>query len=182
MQTRSHGYNLAQLHFPCSASQCVSFLMVLLQQKFMTLQEKTFSQRTILQANLSLDFVLSLEKCKIWIVLKGVRRSPGFLANVIPDTPRFFLSVQKPIEEIQNVSMVKQKAALTHLQSELLFRCFPYHGKNQQWLSLLSHLPNRSSRRHTPKIKILCCKEHGDLNNPEISRLHKSNVLSKLLC
>lgn len=64
-QARSHGYNLAQLHVPCSASQCASLLMVLLQQRFMTLQEKTFSQRTILQASLSLDFVLSLEKCKI---------------------------------------------------------------------------------------------------------------------
>lgn len=41
-KTRSHGYNLAQLHFPCSSSQCVSLLMVLLQQRFTTLQEKTF--------------------------------------------------------------------------------------------------------------------------------------------
>lgn len=54
------------------------------------LQEKTFSQRTILQASLSLDLVLSLEKCKIWIALNGVRRSPGFLANMIPGTPWFF--------------------------------------------------------------------------------------------
>lgn len=128
-QTRSHGYNLAQLHFPCSASQCASFLIVPLQQQFTTLQEKTFSQRIILQASLSLDLVLSLEKCKISIALKRVRRSAELLANMIPDTPRFFLSVQKPVEEIQNMSVVKQKAAVIHLQSELLFRCSPYHGK-----------------------------------------------------
>lgn len=153
---------------------------------------KTFSWRTILQASQSLDFVLSLEKCKILIALKGMRRSPGFLANMIPDTSRFFSPLSKnqflvspKLEEIQKVSVVKQKAcALAHLQSKLLFRCCPYHEKKSTMV--FSPLPPaqqvfKERRENTPRIKILCCKEHCDLNHPEISCLHKRIVLSKLL-
>lgn len=89
-QTRSHWYghhSLAQLHCPCRALHCVSVCWWCCCSR----GSRSGRRRLSLQASLSLQLVsLSLEKCKIWIDLKGMRKQPRFLVKMLPDTPRFF--------------------------------------------------------------------------------------------
>lgn len=117
-----------QVHFPCSASVCQCADGTAAAEVHDCRRRHSLREPSCRQAWAWTLFFL-WRNVKSELLWMGREDHLDFLQTWSQTHQDFFPSVQKPVEEIQNISVVKQKAALTHLQSELLFRCCPYPGR-----------------------------------------------------